>query len=205
VRKIKMQNRLHPILQAILLVIIPVVVLYIINQILALTGKLGDSSPLTSTLRMLIFVIPSALYIILHKYKLSYWGLIITGLATILFVRSLPVADLENNNIYLLYIMNFLYFGLFLGLTYLAYFLVNGFKLKNLVFIVGGVMIHTISLMGILLINKEELYLARIKQIIHSGFNLYLMIGLALALGLLLFELPQAQTQVAYDYGDDDL
>lgn len=202
-----MQNRLHPLLQVILLVIIPVAVIFIINQILAMTGKLGDSSPITSSLKMMIFVIPNSLYIILHKYKLSYWGLIITGLATLLFVRNLPTADWENSNTLILYLINFLYFGLFLGLTYLAYFLVNGFKLKNLVFILGGVVIHTISLIGILLMNKEDLFLGRLKQIIHSGFNIYLMIGLALALGLLFFELPpaQAQVQVSYDDDDDDL
>jgi len=199
-----MQNRLHPVIQALALLIIPAVVIFIINYILSITGKTGETEPLGETIKMLIFVIPSALYIILHKYKLSYLTFVIAIIATIILVKSVSNSEIEHLSTFSLYLFNFVYFILFVALTYLAYFRISGFKLKNIIFIVGGVIIHTISLIGLLLVNKQTLDLTRTQEIIYTGTNLYLMVGLALAIGLLFFELPQQKQDAEYGYYDDD-
>ena len=196
-----MQNRLHPIIQVLALLVIPVIVVYIINYILSMTGKIVDSTPLTETIRVLIFIIPNALFIILHKFRLPYVAFIIAAIATIVFVRSVPISEIEYLSPIFIYLIHFIYFSLFIGLTYFAYFRINSFKLKSVVFILGAIILHAILLTCILLLNKIPIDL---KGIIHKSANLYLMIGLALAFGLLFFELPQALPEIGYDYGDDD-
>lgn len=200
-----MQNRLRPIIQAVALVIVPMVVIFIINYLFSALGR-GNSSSITNTsLKMSIFVIPNALFIILHKYKLSYLAFVVAVIASFLAVQGLGSNELEVFSKFSLYLINFINFALLIGVTYFAYFVINGFKLKNIVFIIGGIIAHTISVLGLFLLNKQEINIELVRAVIYTASNRYLMIGLVLAIGLLLFELPIQVQEVNTDDEDDDL
>lgn len=197
-----MQSRLHPIIQCILLLIVPILVIFVINYLLVAMGKMGSASLIASTMKISLFVIPNALFIIMHRYKLSKYSFIIAALATFLIVRSSETTQIMNFNTFSLYAMNFIYFSLFIGVTYLAYFKITNFKLKNFLFIIMGTATHTLTLSILFLINKQQLSGGLIKATLLTGVNTYLMVGLALGIALLWFELPQPE--ILYDYDDED-
>lgn len=199
-----MQNRLHPIFQTLSLVVLPLLVLLMINYIFSITGRVKPSNFMTATLKMSIFILPNVLYIILHKYKLTYLGLLGAGLAAYLVVNNVSSQELENFSNFSLYLVHFIYFSLMLGVTYLAYYLINGFKLKNIVFIMGGIIVHTLSLISLFLINKHPVDMTIVRSIMLSGTNLYLMIGLAIAIGLLFFELPEQNRVEVFNDDPED-
>ena len=161
-----------------------------------------SSDLIASTLKISLFVVPNAIFIIMHKYKLSKYSFIIAALATFLIVRSSGTTQIMNFNTFSLYAMNFIYFSLFIGVTYLAYFKITNFKLKNFLFIIMGTATHTLTLSILFLINKQQLSGGLIKATLLTGVNTYLMVGLALGIALLWFELPQPE--VLYDYDDED-
>jgi hypothetical protein len=198
-----MQNKLNPIIQAIGLIIVPLLVILILNFIMGLTGRSSDNSVLVSSLKMSLFVIPNSLYIICHKYKVSYLGFIVAGIATYLVVNMTGNNDSEILSTLSLYIFHFVYFALLIAVSYFAYFVIKGFKLKNLIFIIGGIITHVISFVGLFLMNKQNVDLELIRAIMLTGANTFLMVGLSLAIGLLLFELPEAQVEA--EYYDDDI
>lgn len=200
-----MQSKLHPLLQSLALLVVPCLVLLIINYIFSVTGRVENSAYLTASLKMSIFVIPNAFYIILYKYKLGYLGFFVALLATFSAVNSLATNQLALFSTFSLYLINFIYFLFLMGIIYIAYFVVNGFKLKNIIFIIGGVIVHTFSFIGLFSINKIPLERVIIRDIIFRGFNLYLMVGLAIAIGLLFFELPKQVDSYPSDIEDDDL
>ena len=172
-----MQSRLRPLTQSILLLIVPILVIFIINYFLAATGKLSFASLLSSTMKISIFVVANALFIILHKYKLAQYSFLIAGFATVLVVKSIGPNEITTLSNISLYIMYFVYFSLFIGVTYLAYFKINSFKLKNLLFIVGGVVTHTLILFILFLINKQTLSWGLMRATLLTGVNTYLMVG----------------------------
>ncbi len=195
-----MQSKIHPALQALALIFTPLLILLLINYIFSVTGKVENSNYLTATIKMSIFVIPNVLYIILYKYKLGYLGLLVALMATLTAVNS--SSELEIFNSFSLYSINFLYFLFMMAVIYLAYYVVNGFKLKNVIFIIGGIIAHTLFFIGLFAINKMPLARNIIRDIMYRGFNLYLMVGLAIGIALLFFELPQAKQ--IQDFQDDD-
>lgn len=198
-----MQSRLRPITQNILLLTVPILVIFIINYLLVATGKLSFTSLLSSTMKISIFVVANALFVILHKYKLSQYSFLIAGFATVLVIKSTGFNEITTLNTVSLYIMNFIYFTLFIGVTYLAYFKINNFKLKNLLFIVGGVFTHTVTLFVLFLINKQPISGRLMKTTLFTGINTYLMVGLALGVALLFFELPDNSIKIKELNSDD--
>lgn len=199
-----MNKKLNPIIQAIALVLVPLIVLFLINFITIALGKGNNNSAIVNTLKGSLFVVPSALFIILHKYKLSNWGLIIASLATFIALTTIPKNDLGELSLSSLYAMNFIYFSLFIVLTKFAYFLISGFKLKNIMFIVGGIVIHSLLYSLLFLINTHSVSGELIKAIVMTATNTYLMVGLALAIGLLFFDIPQPYLEVMPGLDDDD-
>jgi hypothetical protein len=184
--------------------ILPVIVVILINYILASTGKLSTNSLTANTLRTSLFLIPNTLYIILHKYKLSYLAFVVAIIATFIAVKSIPAIQAGELSTFAFYVFNFIYFSLFIGVTYFSYFVIKGFKLKNIVFILLGIISHTIAFSGLLLVQKQPVNMETIKYIMHYGANTYLLVGLALAIGLLFFELPQPKTEEESGYYDDE-
>lgn len=199
-----MQNKLKAIIQSIALIIVPVLVILVLNFILATTGKADNSSVLTNTLKMCLLAIPNALFIILHKYKLSYLAFVVALLATFIAVKSMSAVQAGQLSSFAFFIFNFIYFTLFIGVTYLSYFVIKGFKLKNIVFILLGMISHTLAFSGLLLIKKQAVDMERIRFIMSMATNTYLMVGLALAIGLLFFELPSPEKEAEYGYYDDE-
>ena len=199
-----MQNKLNPIIQAILLIVLPVIVVILINYILAISGKENINSLTANILRSSLFLIPNTLYIILHKYKLSYLTFLVAIIATFIATKSMSTVQSGELSPFTLFAFNFIYFSLFIGVTYVSYFVIKGFKLKNIVFILLGLISHTISFSGLLLIKKQPLNMETIRYIMHYGTNTYLIVGLALAIGLLFFELPEPKKELEYGYYDDD-
>ena len=151
-----MKNKLNPIIQTLALLIVPVLVILLFKFIMAITGKDTDISLISSTLKTSLFVIPNVLYIILHKYRLSYLSFIVAGMATFLVVYTSDSNQIDILSTFSLYLFNFIYFSLLIGVTYFSYFKVQGFKLKNILFILGGIITHTLSFSGIFLMNKQS-------------------------------------------------
>lgn len=191
-----MQNRLHPIIQAVALAIVPMIVILFINYLFNALGRGSSNSIMTATLKLSLFVVPNALFIIMHKYKLTFYGFIIAAITAIITVQGVGIGELESFSQFSLYLINFIYFSLFMGITYFAYFVINGFKLKNIVFIMGSIIIHTISYLGLFLINKLPITLELTRAIIYTATNTYLMVGLAIAIGLLFFEVGQTGHEI---------
>lgn|SRR5690554_2376608 len=191
-----MQSRLRPITQNIVLLTVPILVMFMINYLLVATGKLSFASLLSSTMKISIFVVANALFIIMHKYKLSQYSFLIAGFATVLVSKSTGFNEITTLSTVSLSIMNFIYFTLFIGVTYLAYFKINNFKLKNLLFIIGGVITHTVTLFIMFLSNKQPLSGGLMKATFWTGVNTYLMVGFSLGVALLFFELPDTSMKI---------
>lgn len=198
-----MQNRTHPLVQILALLVLPMLVLTLINYVFATFGRNENSDFLQATLKMSIFVIPNSLFIILHKYKVSYLGFLVAFISAYLAVHSLSAEQVELFSKFSLYLVNIIYFIFLIGITYLAYFVISGFKLKNIIFIIGGLIAHIFSFIGLFSINKIALDRLIIRDIMMRGINLYLLIGLALGIGLLFFPLADKE-KVSYSPSDED-
>jgi len=199
-----MQNRLHPVIQALVLIVLPVIIIYVINYVLMITGKKSIDSALVTTLEMSILVIPSSLYIIMQKYHLTYQCFIVAGLASLIAATRIEIMGLEQTNSLYVQFITFIYFSMFIGITRLSYFIIKGFKIKTISFIVGAVLAHTLYFAALLHSIDISIDIPNLKNIIYTGTNTYLMIGLALAIGLLFFELPQEKEDAEYGYYDDE-
>lgn len=160
---------------------------------------------MTATFKSSLLAIPIGLYIILYKYKKAYLGFIVALIATFITVGTISPTDRSYYNTFSLYVMNFIYFVSLMGISYLSYFVISGFKLKNIIFITGGLVLNTLSIVILLAINNVNLTKEIIRDIISRGLDQFLMIGLAIAIGLLFFELPQTDIIVNTDQEEDDL
>jgi hypothetical protein len=131
----------------------------------------------------------NSLFYVLHKYNFSLINhVLVVGLGIGLsFVKTanLEALDMKFTSMIALYLIHL---GIMDGVTFLIAKKIDLIRLRNIVFVLGGIIGYSLSMTISLFMQGMGFNPEIISKVVYEAFNLYIFIGLSFGVGMLVYD-----------------
>lgn len=181
-----MKDKLKVVTGDAILLVVPLLVVFLMSQMLYQIGRLTDISFEITLKFLLTTALCNSIMIVFHRKKMSIVSLAFAVILAILMPFITKSSNMVSTPLWTKILVNLIHYLGMLGVTYLAFTKDILKRFRNIILVIGGVVSHSVSLLVIGMILGSGLNFEIVKSVFQNGFYYYLIIGLAIGIAMIL-------------------